>query len=182
MELDISVVGAEPIKLRLSRIAEKASDLSGAFELLYQSFCKIEEEQFEGEGTFSGGWAALSETYKQWKQAHCERDKILQCSADLYRAMTGQSGDKIKRISPQEAVFGGKVTSKRGVDYGLALHGKDGKGFTAGGWAKGKKVPARPVIALAKEHIAQWTRIIQAHVMGGDIGGSFPGLFTRPLF
>jgi len=164
MELQIDVAGQESISLLLQGIGNRLKDFSPAFERMHQAFLESEEKQFQSEGDYGGGWAALSDHYNSWKQKHFPGRPQGVLSSYLRMSLTSNAGGHIVEIGPMEAKFGAKVERQSGpgapVDYGLALH----KGFTAKGWAKGAKVPARNQIPLTDELKERFIRCLRDHI------------------
>jgi len=164
LHFEVEILGQQIIDRQLSRLAERVSDLSPAFQSIYESFLEIEGETFASEGRVSK-WAALSEDYAEWRGA---TGPILQLEGALRRSLAERSGPgHICEIGPQEAKFGTSLETKSGYGLGRTHY----TGYTVkypygNKGAKPVKVPARKAIELTEGDKSEWVRILQRHIMG----------------
>jgi hypothetical protein len=104
-----------PIKelnFKITRFTEGVTDFRGLWSALAELFKREMGEQFETEGSISGGrWAPLTEPYKKWKQEHYPGRKIGVLTGALRSSMTGGGGWS-QTITKRAASFGMSSSSQ----------------------------------------------------------------------
>lgn len=84
MEVD----GFEPIKVNLSRLGERVQNFKPFWiEYFAPAFYRDVTRQFDTEGSYTNGWAPLTEPYATWKQQHYPGKTILKRTLALYRSL-----------------------------------------------------------------------------------------------
>ena len=134
----------------LARVSAAASDLTPAWEVLAERFGRLERRQFAGEGAFSGGWAPLSEDYREWKELHYPGKPILEREGDLKRSLTVRPFG-VEVITPERIVVGSDV------DYGeWHQHGTD-------------RMPRRRPVEFPEAERREWAKVIQRFIITGNV-------------
>lgn len=114
--LTFEVPGGEKVDVGLGRFGSAIADWRPFFqEELAPKFFGDIQRNFETEGGFVGGWAALSPEYAAWKSEvagldYAEADSILVLSGDMRRSLMWVGGrpgrNGIFRASAREVVMG----------------------------------------------------------------------------
>lgn len=143
IKLSFEVDGEKQLDRAMSRFGEGIHDMRPAFKLMAESFKKIEQKQFDSEGSHGGSrWAPLSSTYAAWKGANFGGLPILQLTGLLRESLTGGSPWYVERITKDSLVLG---TS---VEYAIFHQ----RGTMA--------MPPRPVINLSEQDKMEWIKIL----------------------
>lgn len=94
--LRMEVAGFEPVSVALSRFGENIRNFKPFWvEYFAPTFYRDVRRNFETEGSYVGGWAALSPRYAAWKQEHYPGKTILRRTDALLRSMTLYSGGQV---------------------------------------------------------------------------------------
>lgn len=151
--LTFGVLGEEQVARTLDRLADRAEDLTPAWEVLRQRFLRVELRQFASEGRYSGGWAPLSPRYAAWKARHYPGKTILRRTDELWRSLT--VGPEIAILRPTEMTLGTAVP--------YAIHHQ--RPSTPG------QPPRRRPLELSEYERRQWVKVLQAHIVTGHQTG-----------
>lgn len=81
-------------------------DLTEFYQQQLKSFEQQEVERFAKEGP---GWTALSPRYADWKARRYPGKGILRASDRLYKSLTGDSPDAIRKATDKGMQFGSSV-------------------------------------------------------------------------
>jgi len=144
--LSLEVEGEELLGRMFSRFGEGVSDFSPAFVLMREELYQIERQQFETQGSRSGGWASLAESTVKRKGF----DTIMVASRRLFKSLTGSGGDNVADITPTQLTFGTKVP------YGIYHQSP----------APRVRLPRRPIIAFNDEDRKAMTKLMQRYLVG----------------
>lgn len=89
----MEVEGFEPVKVSLSRLGDRISDFKPFWvEYFAPAFYRSIARNFETEGSYVGGWAALTEPYRTWKAQHFPGKTILRRTDALFRSLQYDTG------------------------------------------------------------------------------------------
>lgn len=87
--LRMEVEGFAPVKVSLQRFGERVRDFRPFWVGYFApAFYREVTRNFETEGSYVGGWAALSPDYATWKAAHYPGKGILRRTDALFRSLT----------------------------------------------------------------------------------------------
>jgi len=127
---------------QVDRFANEIEDLRPLMELFGDVFRSEMTQQFATEGRHgSGGWAALSPAYEEWKREHFPGRPIGVLTGALRSSMTGGDGYS-EHIGEMTADFG-MDESSAAVPYGKYFDVR------------------RPVIRMPESAVASWRRACQ---------------------
>ena len=143
--LTFEIVGEEQIKRSFSRFAENVNNATEPFKEIAADFKKIEQNQFESEGSYGGGsWAELSKNYSEWKAKNFPGAKILVLSGLMRESLIGENPYYVENIQPLYMEVGTRVP--------YAIYHQQG----------GSKLPQRKIINLTEDDKTRWVKIFQA--------------------
>jgi hypothetical protein len=128
----------------LSRWIDEFTDFTPVWNDLKPALQESCDNAFKEEGTREGvKYPALSPGYKKWKEGYIGKKgqqcgykgprgkyfpKIMTLSGRLYRALTGTTSDSIFKTKPRSMIFGARVETDKGFDYGGAHQDGSAKG------------------------------------------------------
>lgn len=111
MHMGLSVFGEQLVSREILRTGERVADPVPLWESLFTDLALVEEEQFDSEGSFSGGWAPLADSTVQAKALAGLDPRILHATLDLRKSLTEVGGPgNIHIAEPSFMVFGSNVT------------------------------------------------------------------------
>ena len=143
IHLSFEVDGQLQLDRAMSRFGDGIKDMRPAFKLMAESFKKIEQKQFDSEGSHGGSrWELLSNDYATWKAANFGGLPILQLTGLMRESLTGGNPWYVERITEDSLVLGSKI--------GYAIFHQRGT----------STMPARPVINLSEQDKMEWMKIL----------------------
>lgn len=147
-EFSFEVSGDIQVKRLFSRFGNKINDLVPALKNIRKRYYDVEKKQFASQGGFgSGGWEALSETYRVRKAKLYPGKGILEASGDMKRSLTvpGSYGN-VDILEHDSLVLG------TNLDY--PVYHQHGTGH----------MPKRKPIELPEAEKRAWTSILHKHI------------------
>lgn len=147
VHLRFTFFGEDQIDRSLLGLADRARDLTPAWDVLEERFTGYEARWFASQG--DGQWPQLSKTYREWKARHFPGKPILQREGELLASVTKPS---ISVKEPSFAIFG--------TDDPKAPAHQRGEGH----------LPVRRVIDLDEEERREWVRVVQRFLIEGEEG------------
>jgi phage gpG-like protein len=130
----LEVAGEVQMDRGIARFADGLSDYRPIWPIIEDDFYAQVKDQFKTEGEEGGDkWAALSEEYAEYKEAHFPGKPILQRTGDLMASLTNANDPNAVRIEERKA-----LTLGSRIPY--AIYHQKGT----------KKMPARPEIQLTE--------------------------------
>lgn len=154
IELLVNDEAGEPEMRRISVAFERAGDEIGdfgkhVFPKLPAIFETEARRQFDGEGAGpTGGWAALSPEYAQWKDQHYPGMPTLRRTNSLYEALTNSSSAHAER-------------SDQGSDF---VYGTTGLEYPSHLQLGTKWMPARPPLDFSDDFERDLTHVLSEAV------------------
>jgi len=143
--LTFEIAGEEQIKRSFSRFADNVSNATEPFKEISEDFKKIEQKQFDSEGSYGGqGWAKLSTNYAEWKAKNYPGAKILVQSGLMKGSLMGENPYYLENIQPLYMEVGTRIP--------WAIYHQTGGG----------KLPQRKIINLTEADKTRWVKIFQA--------------------
>lgn len=137
---------------RLGMIVNHAQQLETPFNSIHRSFLGVETQQFNLQGSITGGWAPLAPSTIERKARMGLDPRILHATGRLRASLTRPSHpDHVFRIAGDEVVMGTRVPYAAAHDQ-----------------SSGVNRPRRPIIAITKMHRQRWADIIQRWVFRGQ--------------
>src|SRR4051794_22533096 len=107
MSITIEAFGEVELQRTLVRIEKCVEDPRPAFNTIHDQFLILEEEQFEGQGKFSGGWAPLADSTVAAKAMLGLDPRILFATEDLFKSLTDKSSeDHVYRATTSQMFTG----------------------------------------------------------------------------
>lgn len=144
--ITLDVLGTRQVDRTLTRWADALKDARPLWEELAAEFGRANAQQFGSQGAASGGWAALSPGYAEWKARHYPGAPILVRTGALMRSLTARPYG-VERITRDSLTVG------TNIDYAwYHQHGTS-------------RMPARPPVEFTDARRREWVRIIQRHVV-----------------
>lgn len=147
VHLRFTFLGEDQIDRSLLGLADRARDLTPAWDVLEERFTGYEARWFSSQG--DGTWPQLSKGYAEWKARHFPGKPILQREGELLASVTKPD---IAVKEPSYAIFG------TAVEY--AQYHQKGAG----------RLPRRRVIDLDDEEKREWVRVVQRFLIEGEEG------------
>lgn len=152
------VIDDREITLRFPKWAARLEDLRRFWSDFFapQFFIDI-QRNFNTEGSFVGGWRALSPRYARWKLAHYGNKPILVRTGAMKRSFTVGGPGNVLRAWKLRAILGSSIQRA---------------GFHQTGTAR---MPARPIVWLGSQRIYQklLTRFVREEgISAGTISGA----------
>lgn len=154
VRLRFTVYGDTQVDRSIARVENAAADMRPVWEVLRARFLRLEARQFATEGTYSGGWPALSPPYAAWKARAYPGKTILRRTDDLWRSLV--QGPAVAILEPALMILGSDV------DYG-EHHQKP---------AIPGRPPQRRPIELTENERREWVRIMQRYIITGGLGAA----------
>ena len=147
------------LRFRVTGLIARFSDFTTLFEGFGELFKANEQEQFAGEGAFSGGWAPLSPVYAAWKASHGFPGVIGVLHGFLRSGMTGGAGytQHVHKTSADYGLGGGPATK-----YGQYFDGGNTRGM-----------PARTVIAFGPGARGEWRKLAEDWAFDNAVAGGW---------
>lgn len=149
VRLRLEFYGDVQLDRTLARFADNLDDARPAWEVLATRFERLERRQFSSEGTYSGGWPALSPAYAAWKARAYPGKRILEREGDLKRDLTRRP-------------FGVEVLESAFMVVGSA---RDYGGFHQKG---GPNLPQRRPVEFPESERREWARILTRFIVTGQ--------------
>lgn len=156
------VTGDEAVEHDLLAFADRAADAAPAFREIVKMCRAIEAEWFASEG--DGTWDALAESTVAAKASAGLRPEILRATDDLFESLTedGAAG-AVEVITPIEMAWGSSIPYAKWHSSGTS------------------RMPARDPLGITELHLREFTRTIQAWLVGAEAtamraggGGNIP--------
>lgn len=148
-ELVWEFFGEAQIARRLARVSIAARNVAPAWEVIAESFLAVERDQFDSQGSLSGGWAPLSEGYAAWKARHYPGKPILQRTGDLAASLT--EGPEIRVIEASFMILGSAVPYGRYHQTGTP------------------RMPRRRPVDIPEPVRRAWIKTVQRYLVTGGI-------------
>lgn len=145
-----TVEGEVQVSRMLSRTTEKISNLRPFLDNVAVFLEATMEEQFDTEGSRSGGWVALSPRYAEDKLARWGSQPILVASGGMRRSLIGASGASIRRQ------LGGD-TLEFGTSVPYAKYHQTGT----------SRMPMRKILDLTSDDRRTVMKMLQRHLFTG---------------
>lgn len=163
LTISMEVFGDVQLNRTLLRASERSRNLSPVFSDLANDFLKIERQQFDTQGGFSGGWKPLAESTIARKAALGLDPRILHATLALQRSLTqpGAPGF-VRQISRSSMFVGSDVKSKDGFPY-PAVHQNP----------QSSRLPQRRPVELDEAHRRSWMKRIQQFIVGDAGAGGY---------
>lgn len=149
MRIGIEQTGAQSEARRMFRIADRAANLTPAWEVILKAILAGERARFET----GAGWAPLKPATVAQKQAEGMDNGILRRTQALMRSLTerGAAGQRLE-VTPRSLLFG--------TDLKRAAYHQSG---TA-------RMPARPPLELNEGERRAAMKVIQRYLITGTAG------------
>lgn len=110
MLFEFTAFGEKLVSREILRWGEHVADPVPVWESMFHDIARLETEQFDTEGTFSGGWAVLADSTVQAKALAGLDPRILHATLDLRKSLTEVGGPGNVHIAePSFMVFGSDV-------------------------------------------------------------------------
>lgn len=155
-QVTISILGETQLDRTLEGIETRVEDMSPAFSALRDRFLTIERRQFATQGSYSGGWPALSPKYRAWKATRYPGKTILRRTDDLWRSLT--EGPEVLVIGRDSLVMGTAVKYAGFHQQPAGLYG-------------GGPLPRRPPVEINEAERTEWVKVLQSYAVTGKITG-----------
>lgn len=148
VRIRLTFLGEVQLDRTLARFADNLEDARPVWEVLADRFARLERQQFAGEGTFSGGWAALSPDYAEAKARTHPGKPILERDGDLKRSLTRRPFG-VEVLEPAFMVVGSDVP-----------YGEYHQAGTS-------RMPRRRPVEFPESERREWVRILQRFIVTG---------------
>lgn len=152
MRIVLDVFGDVQLDRTLLRFADRTDDMTDVLTALADDFLKIERRQFRGEGTFSAGWAPLTERYARRKATKYPGAKILVAEGDLMASLTKRGARNAVREITRDSLLVGTTDPK-------ARYHQRGT----------ETMAQRRPVELSKGARDRWVRGIQRYYVTGEV-------------
>ena len=153
IDFKISVLGDVQFERNLVQFSESISDWTETFKKAGDIFYRVEKEQFDSQGRYSGGWVALSPKYAAWKAKHWPGRSILERTGVLRTSLLHKSSPySIYKLSPTRLEIG------TNVPYAI-YHQSTGKR---------RKLPRRPPVDIPKTVMGikgEWIELFRKRIV-----------------
>lgn len=145
--------GDQQVDRVLVGFSRAGRDLRPAWDQIGDALAEATQRQFSSEGAYgSGGWQRLSPAYGEWKARAYPGKTILRRDDNLYDAVTRRPFG-VEVLEPAFAVFGARVLSEDGFDYGAAHQAGAGN------------LPQRKVFDLPESLRRHFAKILQRYMI-----------------
>lgn len=155
VDFHISVFGEEQAARSILRPAEHVAHPQPLWFSLTEDFVQLEEEQFDSQGTFSGGWAPLADSTISQKAAAGLDPRILHATLKLRESLTRMEAEGAVRIMTEDYMV-----------FGSSIH--YGKIHQTG--APAANIPQRRPVELSTAHRVQMVKKVQRFIFTGEVG------------
>ena len=108
-QVNFEVLGERQVSQMLSRTTDKAKDLGPFWVMVGGLLTEIVQEQFNTEGSRTGGWAPLSDRYASDKVRQFGNQPILVATGEMRESLLGGSGGIQRQQGNDQMVFGTSV-------------------------------------------------------------------------
>jgi phage gpG-like protein len=134
--VNVKVEGLPKLESAFKALADGWVDLRRVEPKAVKLFQNIERQEFASSGGRSGGWTPLSPAYAARKAKTHPGQPILRRDDNLFKALTQQTGETVKRPEKDHLELGAT-----------------GRSGQIGSWHQigGGRLPARPLLAMQKE-------------------------------
>lgn len=148
--LDWEVVGLRRLNRKLEEASDRAADLRPVWVGLDRRFTERHQEQFETEGSLTGGWPPLDPEYRRQKEAaRGQRTTIMQKFGNLLKSM-------VNPFDPNAVHRARKQSYERGTALLYASAHQEGA----------RNLPTREVLVFDDDDVAWLTSALGDHLMG----------------
>jgi len=111
----------DKLSLGLTRFAESLTDFRRFWKDFFApQFYEDVQENFAREGSYVGGWRALSPAYAAWKLQHYGPKPILQRRGTLIESLRLGGRYNVTKVTKESAIFGSTVEYLGFHQYGTA--------------------------------------------------------------
>jgi hypothetical protein len=139
-----NVEARDTLSPALEKLADEAVDFTRTEDETHGALAGIVRQNFDGQGTFAGGWPSLSPGYAQRKQKLYGDKPILQASGALVDSLTRRDAPgAVFRVSRDEVNYGSALPHARAHQRGVPS----------------RNLPARPVIPSPEVFAAAVLRV-----------------------
>jgi phage gpG-like protein len=153
VRITIEAFGETELSRELLRFVGRADDMRPAFAAVRERFLKLEQEQFDSGGKYSGGWKPLNPAYVQAKERHGLEPNILVATGRLKKSLTQAGGDSVFETTRDSALFGSNVP------YGVFHQSRQPR----------RHLPRRPPVEIPKHEKVEWIKILQHYLIRGTL-------------
>jgi phage gpG-like protein len=153
VRITIEAFGETELSRELLRFTQRADDMRPAFAEVRERFLKLETEQFDSGGRYSGGWAPLKDGYAQAKLRAGLDPNILVATGRLKKSLTDKGTDSVYETTRDSALFGSNVP------YGVFHQSRQPRRF----------LPRRAPVAIPEREKIEWIKVLQHYLIRGTL-------------
>ena len=153
IDFKISVLGDVQFERNLVQFSESISDWTEPLKKAGDIFYRVEKEQFDSQGGYSGGWVALSPRYAIWKAKHYPGQPILVRKGDL-------RGSLIKKGSKGSLYKLTPTRLEKGTNVPYAIYHQS--------TGKRRKLPRRPPVDIPETVMGikgEWIELFRKRIV-----------------